>query len=344
MNILFGKKRSQKPLKPSHHISKSFAQDLLDLEVEVNLNCNLEKVRKLMELYSKAIEFYEENKNPMYTYYNEKIQNLLARDDVVSILNNSCTGKSNQTNTFVLNNPKNLEVSDKTPVAPSLEPNLVLKSSISDKSIGNQNTLKKNEDKVIVSNLIPVLSQEKILSNEKSLEDDKKGQARKNSMTSLPLQRTCNKVLDSHTIETSTVSKKILQNLKNQSDSLANRLESRKNAKLTRRQSDIVPKETNQSDKSGGEAKITPIELFEEEMERIMERYVEDKTSAKKEIEEKYKEYLSEFQSMEGDIMQSLVKELYKNMNEEIDARVKDLEIKRAQAIAQAKKNLANSC
>ena len=73
-----------------------------------------------------------------------------------------------------------------------------------------------------------------------------------------------------------------------------------------------------------------------------MEEFVEAKASVKKEIENKYNEYFIEIGNMQGEIMKSLNKELEKNMKNEIDGKVKELEEKRTLDIQIARKKLVN--
>ena len=156
----------------------------------------------------------------------------------------------------------------------------------------------------------------------------------------LPLERNCERVLQNHNVEASIISKKILENIKDQSESLNKRIQSRKNARIFNNGMGSKIKESNQCDKSGGEAKYTPVEEFELEVEKIMEKYVEERTSLKKEIEERYGEYISEIELMDGDVIVSLIKELNKNMQSEIDEKIKELEADRAKTIALARKKL----
>ena len=272
MNILFGKRKSEHHTHIEPEISPSFAQTVLDLESELNYKCTMNNVKKLMELYTKAIEFYEEVKNPKYTHYQERMQILLTRKDVQALLNKTVKPKFNHMH--------------QEEIKENIGPNHVGKSSL----------------------------------------------------PKLPLERNCEKVVQNHNVETSIVSKQIVEHLRTQSESLLQRVESRRNARSKR----FRVFETNQCDKSGGEARITPAEEFELEVEIIMERFVEEKNIMKREIEEKYNEYLSEVNCMEGEIIKSLVGELKKNMKLEIEERIKEMEAKRAGAIAVARKKLAN--
>ena len=265
MNILFGRKKVDPAVHQNRSIQQDFAQTVLDLEVDLNFNCTLEKIKTLMELYTKAIEFYESTKNPKYIHYQERMQTLLIRKDVQKVLNSEIKIK------------------------------------------GKKGF--KEENKI-------------------------------NNIINLPVERTCEKILQNYNSEAGCLSKKITENLKNQAESLDSRLEQRKNARKTkklRKNSEIC-----ESEKSAGQSKLPPVEEFELEVEQIMEEFVEAKASVKKEIENKYNEYFIEIGNMQGEIMKSLNKELEKNMKNEIDGKVKELEEKRTLDIQIARKKLVN--
>lgn len=259
MNILFGRRRSEKVFEKEPELRESFAQEVLDLEIDTNLNCTLSNIKALMELYTFAIEHYESIKNCKYLYYQERMQKLLSRPEVL----------------------KALSPPEEKPLEPTVK---------------------------------------------------------------LPVERRCEKVLQNHKIEALNISQQIIENLKTQSDNLQNRIESRKKNRMSNSVRYRRSQEINQCDKSGGEARLNPIEVFEEQVEKIMEKFVEEKTTAKKEIEDKYAEYVRELTGMEGEIMQKVLRQLQKNMGEEIEESVRELEAKRNQAIAIARKALLNKC
>lgn len=281
MNILFGRRRSEKVCDKEPEVRITFAQEVVDLEAEINFNCTIEKVQKLTDLYTEAIEFYESLRNPKHFYYQERLQWLLSRPQVLSLLN-------------------------------SKRPLPTLNRSLSDSS------------SFVIK---PADFSPKSLTN----------------TTKLPLERNCEKVLQNHNIESTSLSRKIFESFKAQSESLLSRLEHRKKTRSDKRFF-LKKQEMSQCDKSGGEARPSPVEEFEAEVERIMEVFVEEKTSVRKDIEEKYREYLLEIEGVDCDVMKSLKKELYKNMNTEISEKIKVLEAKRAQAIATARKNLVKNC
>ncbi|OMJ89503.1 hypothetical protein SteCoe_8299 [Stentor coeruleus] len=73
----------------SLNLPENFAQNLLELEMQVDKNCKLEDIRSLVDLYSSAIEYYESIKNSKFQAYHKRLHNLLLREDVQNVLNST---------------------------------------------------------------------------------------------------------------------------------------------------------------------------------------------------------------------------------------------------------------
>ena len=117
MYILFGKRKFAKEhVKPTLTLDSSFAQEVLDLEEKLNLNCTLSAVARLMELYTKAIEFYEAEKNLKHIHYQERMQSLLTRSNVIQLFNSTQTSnKHNNIITGASKNPNSSETKAPSP-------------------------------------------------------------------------------------------------------------------------------------------------------------------------------------------------------------------------------------
>ena len=93
-----------------------------------------------------------------------------------------------------------------------------------------------------------------------------------------------------------------------------------------------------ESDKSGGGHTSREAERFEKELEDIMEASVMEKIERTHEIKRKYRKEIEEIQAMKGNsLMDQLIKELQKGMDEEISALEIVLEEKRKIAIKKIK-------
>jgi len=65
-----------------------FAEDLLSLELKLDQQPHIATVRKLVDLYSKAVEHYEAQKDPKYSIYHNRLKAMLHREDVIFCLKN----------------------------------------------------------------------------------------------------------------------------------------------------------------------------------------------------------------------------------------------------------------
>ncbi|OMJ83051.1 hypothetical protein SteCoe_16082 [Stentor coeruleus] len=297
MNILFGKRKSAKELpKRTQTLNSAFAQEVLYLEEQVNMNCTLPVVTRLIELYTKAIEIYEAEKNLKHIHYQERMQSLLSRTNVIQLF------KQN---------------SGHVP----------------------QRKLSINTSPICQNDLIPKAETPKAMTlvSPKAVAFKAKLQ----TIPELQVERNCEQVIKEHTQESSNISRKIQDNLKNQSESLRQRLMFRKQATTPRYgKSCFVFEEHSQSDISAGEAKSNPVEEFENELEAIMEKYVEEKTKIKNLIKEKYQEYFDETKTIKGEVREKLIQELTKNMNIEIFETLSEIDKLRNEEIATARKKL----
>lgn len=297
MNILFGKRKSAKELpKPTQALNSAFAQEVLYLEEQVNMNCTLPVVTRLIELYTKAIELYEAEKNLKHIHYQERMQSLLSRTNVIQLFKQN-SGHAPQR-----------------------------KLSINTSPIAQNNIISKAETPKAIT-----LASPKAVAFKAKLQ----------TIPELQVERNCEQVIKEHTQESSNVCRKIQDNLKNQSESLSQRLMFRKQATTPRYgKSCFVFEEHSQSDISAGEAKSNPVEEFENELEAIMEKYVEEKTKIKTLIREKYQEYFDETKTIKGEVREKLIQELTKNMNIEIFESLADIDKQRNDEIATARKKL----
>ena len=70
----------------SFEISSDLAQQIIDKELELEKLPSSKVVHELNTLYSKAVEYYEQQDNPKYLDFQEKMQKMLVRPKVLAIL------------------------------------------------------------------------------------------------------------------------------------------------------------------------------------------------------------------------------------------------------------------
>ena len=255
-------------------LPSNFADQVLRLEISVEVESSMDSLRSLLELYSviltqQAIEYYESFRDPKYKYYQERMMELLQRQ-----------------NTLLLAS------ADPPRPRPSL-------------SVSHDLLQKREADKAI--KLYEAASQ--------------------------------------------SVSRQVSMNLQSQNSSIVSRFNNRKSRNVSaepkppqkfgkifggghhkRRSSE------GESDRSGGGQNSKEAEQFEKELEEIMEASVMEKIEKTHEIKRKYRKQIEEIKQMKGNsLMDQLVKELERGMDEEMAALEIVLEEKRKIAIKKIK-------
>ena len=254
-------------------LPNDFAESILKLEINVDVDPSLESLRSLLELYSviykqQAIEFYEAIRDPKYKYYQDRMMELLQKQNTLLLASH-----------------------DEPPPRHSIS-----------------------------------VSKE------------------------LLQQRQADKAIKLHNEASQNVSRQISMNLQSQNSTMLSRFNNRKSRNIS-----AEPKNPSnfgkiffpsgghhkrrssegESDKSGGKPSISnDAEQFEKELEEIMEQSVMEKIEKTQEIKKKYREEIEEIQKMKGNaLMDQLIKELQKGMQEELSTLETNLEYKRKIAI-----------
>jgi hypothetical protein len=314
MHILFGKKKTFKELsKPTLKLAPNFAQEVMELEEQVNLNCTVPTVTRLMSLYKQAIEYYEADKNLKHIHYQERMQSLMTKNNVILLLTNAASPvTSPRPTTQIVNSPKSI----KTNVSKSL--------SIS--SPRNFEVASPRNLEITSPIAIHVFSPKS-----------------KPAQADLVLERNCDKVLSDRKTENFDLCKKIHENLKNQSENLNQRLLHRKLAQTPKISKRFTFEETNQCDISAGESKLFIVEEFEKNIEGILEKFIEMKNREKRKIQEKYQEYFDQIESIKGEVKDKLTQELNRNMEKELFDAMKGIDLQRENELASERKKLKKS-
>lgn len=267
MQALFGRKRKEPSTTPISYeepptMPVNFAQEVLDLEGEIDIQCNLTNVKRLMELYSLAIECYGAQQGHRYLHYRSRLHNLLAREDVQYLLEN--------------------------PTVPEM------------------------------SRIEELKMKKRVKIPRKAIDNN-----------ALAINRTTEKTLQNHKIESSTSSKMLQSNLKSQCESLCIRL-------IQRKEKNKEKHDSVESDKSGGVrcSSKTKLEHFELEIEIVMEKYIEEKYSVKSEIESKFDEQIREIKEIgSGALFNHVVEKMRMTMRNEIEEKHRILKTRKNEEI-----------
>lgn len=80
-----------RPYRPS--LPENFAQKLLELEEALDSHYTLPTLQSLTRLYSRGVEYHEAWDEPQYIHYQEKLHELLARRETLSLLTGTINDK-----------------------------------------------------------------------------------------------------------------------------------------------------------------------------------------------------------------------------------------------------------
>ena len=260
--------KKRQPVSSISPLPIDFADQVLKLEISVDVESSMDSLRSLLELYSvfciqQAIEFYESIRDPKYKYYQDRMMEILQKQN-----------------------------------------NLLLAS---------------NEEPC----------------------------PRPSAISGLVQQRQADKTIKQHEEATHYMSRQMSINLQSQNDSMVSRFINRKSRNISAEPKFPIKTEIfgknfqyhkrrsseGESDKSGGVSLTKEAEDFERELEEIMEQSVLEKIEKTQEIKKKYKSQIEEIQKMKGQLMDQLVKELQRGMQEELSVLESMLEDKRKVAI-----------
>jgi hypothetical protein len=71
----------------SHKLPDEYASDMMDLEIQCEAkDVSIETVRKLMGLYSQAIDYYVANQSDKYLFFKKKMANLMIQPQVIEAM------------------------------------------------------------------------------------------------------------------------------------------------------------------------------------------------------------------------------------------------------------------
>ena len=66
---------------------KNFANLVLDEELKIDSGCfNIDTINTLLQLYSRAVEYYSGMNDEKYIYFTERIQNMLCKPDILKMM------------------------------------------------------------------------------------------------------------------------------------------------------------------------------------------------------------------------------------------------------------------
>lgn len=271
----------------------NFAEDLLDLEMDLERNCNLDTIRHLVSLYSvitkkRAIEHYESKKDSKYKAYHNRMKSLLQKTQVQQVLTASSKPFSRPPLSSI--NVNNLK---------SPDPNLTSESPQ-------------------VPNLTP----------SRSCEIDQNQAPNTPVFKETPTKnlRTAEIQIEDYCQETQNSKRHVICNIKNQEDTIENKLKARKINRSQTLSSRI------EGDKGAGR------DRYQDGIVEIMEKFLNEKVEGVVGIKRKYRDQIEEIKAMgKSQMIVEVIKEMERAMEEEVKQYCEELDKRKAEEIARAR-------
>ena len=302
----------------SFEISSDLAQQIIDKELELEKLPSSKVVHELNTLYSKAVEYYEQQDNPKYLDFQEKMQKMLVRPKVLAILQKeNC--KSVPSEPIVEINP-----------SPIIE---------TEEVIDTDGLSKRKEQAELVR---------KKLSKQLSLTLFKK---KKSKNFNIIIDRHSNFSKDTSTravadfkSQESALERRLLSRKTKEFNKSMTMNSSDRNILFNCEGNDSF-EELNTSTKSSlfiiEEQIRDNYEKLEKKLESVMEKNFGERAMKIAEVKFKYESQINEFNG-EGEIMNMLVAQMKTNMQNEIDEIMKEFDLRRKDEIKRLKEELYN--
>ncbi|CAG9314562.1 unnamed protein product [Blepharisma stoltei] len=294
-----------------HPLPADFANQVLDLEIQVETQESIEAFKSLIELYSQAIEYYESIGDAKYKYYQERMIRFIQKEDNVLVANteNSFTSpeKPTERHTISITSRQLFNTPPENPF--ELAPETRKTENLTQKRVAERVIKQHDLDTSATSKEIQLNLDSQDIALEHRISSRKKNRNRSSS------PRSPNKFGSFNYLDMSNISS-----------------------------NDEPPKRRStegESDKSGGVPKPLKYEIFEKELENIMEKYVLLKIKSTHQIRKKYKEQIQDVKGMgNNEIIKQLVGEMEKSRQQELDELERNIDEQRKEEIRKIKEEV----
>ena len=339
-SLSFFNRKKEKLIPKSQPPSQDFAMKIIEKEIELEKNWDVEVIHELMTLYSKIIEQYEQQNNPKYSDFQDRMHKMLMKPQVISALQKINCGKGSKTDRPMRSQP-----------VPPRAPNP------SDQDSGSKPKL--SIDRILLNPSKTV--------NSISLKRAQTDAARKANTKDLPenaekpaIVRKVNCIIERQSSTSRDTATRAVADFKSQESGLERRKASRKLSQMARSMTmntstsscfskaqfdtSLISEENNASTKTSifiEEHPIVDSQMYEKKLEEIMEKNYTERAMRVAEIRVKYENQMSEMGG-NGDIMDLVVRQMKVNMQEEINKISAEFDFRRKDEIKALK--LASGC
>lgn len=337
----FNRKKEQLVPKPST-ATTDLAMKVLEKEIELEKTWDPKLIHELMNLYSKIIEQYEQNNNPKYLDFQDRMHRMLVKPQVISALQRiNCSRSSNN---HVVANPKETHSKDENK-------KIDLNEDTVKSLVKTESKPKLSIDKILLN---PTRSSNALSVRKAQADLTRKSLAEKftQNLTKSKSMRKVNCIIERQSSTSRETAHKAVADFKSQESGLERRKASRKLSVMARSMTmntsstndfsriskcDLSsindencssPKAINFFEDHSGEN----FDNFEKKLEKIMETNYTERALKIAEIKIKYENQMEEI-SGTGDIMDMVVKQMKVNMQEEISRVTAEFDARRKEEI-----------
>lgn len=326
------------------------ASKMIEKELELENKCEPSVIQELISIYSQVIEFYSRKNDTKYMDFQDRMQKMLKKPQVLRALNYENKKKESpimDTEPLpVLAEVISPESDKKVPEVPEVLPVAKVRPmaiQITDQHHGHRRHMRP-----------PTTPPPHHLEMSPTSPKSPEFSMAKSSMNP-PNMRNMKILVDRHKENSKTTSLRAAADFKSQESALERRLASRKKIQLTRSMSFTTYSPTDTSgifedldeeDQNNEKFECFVVdelaeeacEKYEKMLEEIMEKNFGERALKVAEIKCKYETQISEMSGM-GDIMKMVVQQMKTNMQEEIEKTLEEFDAKRKEQIAKLKEH-----
>lgn len=292
-------------------ISEDLALNIIEKELELESNCSLKVLNTLATYYKEAIEFYEEMGDQKHLHYQERLQKILIRPNVLKMMQDENSSQRSAKKNQIQR--RKTEMHHLVP-----EKNTIKSQTLS--AIKERPTHSSTQSEKVVARIMENQHKRTEYVTNRARTDINSQETGLNERLANRKQRVLNTSNDSSFFNRSLWRTSPRTELdESVSSSFFFEIE---------------------SDKSAGGASQAKLH---EQVEKIIEESYNEKTEKISQIKIKYESQISELE-LEGDICIEIVKDLKKKMNVEIEDISSALKAKRIAQLASLKSEYSTSC
>lgn len=335
-SLSFFNRKKEKLITRTQPPNQDLAMKIIEKEIELEKNWDITVIHDLMTLYSKIIEQYEQNNNPKYSDFQDRMHKMLMKPQVVSALQHANCTKGSKTDRPARSQPVPPRVSNAPDQEPGSRPKLTI-----DKILLNPSKTVNS-----ISHRKSLIEARKIVPKDLTENPDKPAVVRK-----------VNCIIERQSSTSRETAHKAVADFKSQESGLERRKASRKLSQMARSMtmntstssclsrahfdSSIISDENSASNKNNNfieEHPVNDYQSYEKKLEEIMEKNYTERALRIAEIRVKYENQMSEIGGT-GNIMDLVVRQMKVNMQEEINKVSLEFDSKRKEQIKVLKEN-----